>query len=142
MTNYFSAHDNDGNLKMDIILDENGKLDRNRTKDSIWFVIFYGNRNMTSDMTNFFKAYKNIKIAFYAVDNGSLFLLREINKGYSEFVQNKRIKVTIVRQKVTINFVCFFILLRKQTSIVESFILLYLHLQELSLLERVLHGEV
>uniref|UniRef100_A0A672RBT3 protein-glutamine gamma-glutamyltransferase n=1 Tax=Sinocyclocheilus grahami TaxID=75366 RepID=A0A672RBT3_SINGR len=36
VTNFFSAHDNDGNLKMDIILDENGKLDRNRTKDSIW----------------------------------------------------------------------------------------------------------
>ncbi|XP_031440694.1 coagulation factor XIII A chain [Clupea harengus] len=36
VTNYFSAHDNDGNLKMDIILDENGKVDRERTKDSIW----------------------------------------------------------------------------------------------------------
>uniref|UniRef100_A0AAR2LEN5 protein-glutamine gamma-glutamyltransferase n=1 Tax=Pygocentrus nattereri TaxID=42514 RepID=A0AAR2LEN5_PYGNA len=36
VTNYFSAHDNDGNLKMDIILDDNGKVDRNRTKDSIW----------------------------------------------------------------------------------------------------------
>ncbi|XP_066536948.1 coagulation factor XIII A chain-like [Hoplias malabaricus] len=36
VTNYFSAHDNDGNLKMDIILDENGKVDRSRTRDSIW----------------------------------------------------------------------------------------------------------
>ncbi|CAN9509303.1 unnamed protein product [Ophioblennius macclurei] len=36
ITNYYSAHDNDGNLKMDIILDENGRIDRNRTKDSIW----------------------------------------------------------------------------------------------------------
>lgn len=36
VTNYFSAHDNDGNLKMDIILDENGRIDRNRTRDSIW----------------------------------------------------------------------------------------------------------
>ncbi|XP_008321802.2 coagulation factor XIII A chain [Cynoglossus semilaevis] len=36
VTNYFSAHDNDGNLKTDIILDENGKIDRNRTRDSIW----------------------------------------------------------------------------------------------------------
>ncbi|XP_030636004.1 coagulation factor XIII A chain [Chanos chanos] len=36
VTNFFSAHDNDGNLKMDIILDENGRIDRNRTKDSIW----------------------------------------------------------------------------------------------------------
>ncbi|KAA0722821.1 Coagulation factor XIII A chain [Triplophysa tibetana] len=36
VTNFFSAHDNDGNLKMDIILDENGKVDRDRTKDSIW----------------------------------------------------------------------------------------------------------
>ncbi|XP_036453352.1 coagulation factor XIII A chain [Colossoma macropomum] len=36
VTNYFSAHDNDGNLKMDIILDDNGKIDRNRTRDSIW----------------------------------------------------------------------------------------------------------
>ncbi|KAL6490925.1 hypothetical protein MHYP_G00012700 [Metynnis hypsauchen] len=36
VTNYFSAHDNDGNLKMDIILDDNGKVDRSRTRDSIW----------------------------------------------------------------------------------------------------------
>ncbi|XP_051555128.1 coagulation factor XIII A chain-like [Myxocyprinus asiaticus] len=36
VTNFFSAHDNDGNLKMDVILDENGKVDRDRTKDSIW----------------------------------------------------------------------------------------------------------
>uniref|UniRef100_A0A8B9JVM4 protein-glutamine gamma-glutamyltransferase n=1 Tax=Astyanax mexicanus TaxID=7994 RepID=A0A8B9JVM4_ASTMX len=36
VTNYFSAHDNDGNLKMDIILDDNGKVDRGRTRDSIW----------------------------------------------------------------------------------------------------------
>lgn len=36
VTNFFSAHDNDGNLKMDIILDDNGKVDRERTKDSIW----------------------------------------------------------------------------------------------------------
>uniref|UniRef100_A0AAQ4QRZ3 protein-glutamine gamma-glutamyltransferase n=1 Tax=Gasterosteus aculeatus aculeatus TaxID=481459 RepID=A0AAQ4QRZ3_GASAC len=35
-TNYFSAHDNDGNLKMDIILDEGGRIDRSRTRDSIW----------------------------------------------------------------------------------------------------------
>lgn len=36
VTNYYSAHDNDGNLKTDIILFENGRIDRNRTKDSIW----------------------------------------------------------------------------------------------------------
>ncbi|XP_054609764.1 coagulation factor XIII A chain [Dunckerocampus dactyliophorus] len=36
VTNYVSAHDNDGNLKMDIILDENGRIDRSRTRDSIW----------------------------------------------------------------------------------------------------------
>ncbi|XP_041840903.1 coagulation factor XIII A chain isoform X2 [Melanotaenia boesemani] len=36
VTNFYSAHDNDGNLKMDVILDENGRIDRNRTKDSIW----------------------------------------------------------------------------------------------------------
>ncbi|XP_028285401.1 coagulation factor XIII A chain isoform X2 [Parambassis ranga] len=36
VTNFFSAHDNDGNLKTDIILDENGRIDRNRTRDSIW----------------------------------------------------------------------------------------------------------
>ncbi|KAM3842419.1 coagulation factor XIII A chain [Diretmus argenteus] len=36
VTNFYSAHDNDGNLKTDIILDENGRIDRNRTKDSIW----------------------------------------------------------------------------------------------------------
>lgn len=36
VTNFFSAHDNNGNLKTDIILDENGRIDRGRTKDSIW----------------------------------------------------------------------------------------------------------
>uniref|UniRef100_A0A671W2Y6 protein-glutamine gamma-glutamyltransferase n=1 Tax=Sparus aurata TaxID=8175 RepID=A0A671W2Y6_SPAAU len=36
VTNYYSAHDNDGNLKTDIILHDNGRIDRNRTKDSIW----------------------------------------------------------------------------------------------------------
>uniref|UniRef100_A0A8C6UPQ3 protein-glutamine gamma-glutamyltransferase n=1 Tax=Neogobius melanostomus TaxID=47308 RepID=A0A8C6UPQ3_9GOBI len=36
VTNYFSAHDNNGNLKTDIILDETGRIDRGRTKDSIW----------------------------------------------------------------------------------------------------------
>ncbi|XP_045078272.1 coagulation factor XIII A chain [Coregonus clupeaformis] len=36
VTNFFSAHDNDGNLKTDIILDENGRIDKQRTKDSIW----------------------------------------------------------------------------------------------------------
>ncbi|XP_056156196.1 coagulation factor XIII A chain [Lampris incognitus] len=36
VTNYYSAHDNDGNLKTDILLDENGKIDRKNTKDSIW----------------------------------------------------------------------------------------------------------
>ncbi|XP_075948690.1 coagulation factor XIII A chain isoform X2 [Anarhichas minor] len=36
VTNFFSAHDNDGNLRTDIILDDNGRIDRNRTKDSVW----------------------------------------------------------------------------------------------------------
>ncbi|XP_022619852.1 coagulation factor XIII A chain-like [Seriola dumerili] len=36
VTNYFSAHDNDGNLKTDIILEEGGRIDRKLTKDSIW----------------------------------------------------------------------------------------------------------
>lgn len=36
VTNFYSAHDNDGNLRTDIILDDNGRIDRNRTKDSIW----------------------------------------------------------------------------------------------------------
>ncbi|XP_034533174.1 coagulation factor XIII A chain [Notolabrus celidotus] len=36
VTNYYSAHDNDGNLKTDIILEESGRIDRARTKDSIW----------------------------------------------------------------------------------------------------------
>ncbi|XP_026882133.2 coagulation factor XIII A chain [Electrophorus electricus] len=36
VTNFFSAHDNDGNLKMDIILDDKGRVDRSRTRDSIW----------------------------------------------------------------------------------------------------------
>ncbi|XP_064199891.1 coagulation factor XIII A chain [Anguilla rostrata] len=36
VTNFYSAHDNDGNLKTDIIVDEDGRVDRARTKDSIW----------------------------------------------------------------------------------------------------------
>lgn len=36
VTNYYSAHDNDGNLKTDIILQDDGRIDRSRTKDSIW----------------------------------------------------------------------------------------------------------
>ncbi|XP_067910557.1 coagulation factor XIII A chain-like [Heterodontus francisci] len=36
VTNFSSAHDNDANLITDIILDENGKKDRELTKDSIW----------------------------------------------------------------------------------------------------------
>ncbi|MBN3308027.1 F13A factor, partial [Amia calva] len=36
VTNYFSAHDNDRNLKTDVILDEDGKVDVKLTKDSIW----------------------------------------------------------------------------------------------------------
>ncbi len=37
ITNYFSAHDNTGNLKTYIMLDDEGKVDRSRTRDSIWW---------------------------------------------------------------------------------------------------------
>uniref|UniRef100_A0A8C1ABY7 protein-glutamine gamma-glutamyltransferase n=1 Tax=Cyprinus carpio carpio TaxID=630221 RepID=A0A8C1ABY7_CYPCA len=36
ITTFRSAVDNTGNLKTDIVLDEDGKLDRSRTKDSVW----------------------------------------------------------------------------------------------------------
>ncbi|XP_067291171.1 coagulation factor XIII A chain-like [Pseudorasbora parva] len=36
ITNFCSAHDNTGNLKTDIVLDEEGKVDRSRTRDSVW----------------------------------------------------------------------------------------------------------
>ncbi|XP_026093431.1 coagulation factor XIII A chain-like [Carassius auratus] len=36
ISNYCSAHDNTGNLKTDIILDEDGRVNRSRTKDSVW----------------------------------------------------------------------------------------------------------
>ncbi|XP_072232624.1 coagulation factor XIII A chain [Leuresthes tenuis] len=36
VTNFYSAHDNNGNLKTDIILDENGRINRQSTRDSIW----------------------------------------------------------------------------------------------------------
>ncbi|XP_059380055.1 coagulation factor XIII A chain-like [Carassius carassius] len=36
ITNFLSAHDNTGNLKTDIVLDDDGKVDRSQTKDSIW----------------------------------------------------------------------------------------------------------
>ncbi|XP_073687168.1 coagulation factor XIII A chain isoform X2 [Garra rufa] len=36
VTNYCSAHDNTGNLKTDIVLDEDGRVDRSRTRDSVW----------------------------------------------------------------------------------------------------------
>uniref|UniRef100_A0A8C1BNE7 protein-glutamine gamma-glutamyltransferase n=1 Tax=Cyprinus carpio carpio TaxID=630221 RepID=A0A8C1BNE7_CYPCA len=36
ITNYSSAHDNTGNLKTDIILEEDGTVNRSRTRDSVW----------------------------------------------------------------------------------------------------------
>ncbi|XP_074058210.1 coagulation factor XIII A chain [Macrotis lagotis] len=36
VTNYFSAHDNNANLQMDIFLDEDGKINPKLTKDSVW----------------------------------------------------------------------------------------------------------
>ncbi|XP_051826693.1 coagulation factor XIII A chain [Antechinus flavipes] len=36
VTNFFSAHDNNANLQMDIFLDEDGKINPKLTKDSVW----------------------------------------------------------------------------------------------------------
>ncbi|VTJ80639.1 Hypothetical predicted protein, partial [Marmota monax] len=36
ITNYFSAHDNDANLQMDIFLEEDGSVSNKLTKDSVW----------------------------------------------------------------------------------------------------------
>lgn len=36
ITNYFSAHDNDANLQMDIFLEEDGSVSSKLTKDSVW----------------------------------------------------------------------------------------------------------
>ncbi|EHB06389.1 Coagulation factor XIII A chain, partial [Heterocephalus glaber] len=36
ITNYFSAHDNDANLQMDIFLEEDGNVSSKLTKDSVW----------------------------------------------------------------------------------------------------------
>ncbi|XP_039546432.1 coagulation factor XIII A chain-like [Pimephales promelas] len=36
ITNFSSAHDNTGDLRTDIVLDQYGRVDRSRTKDSIW----------------------------------------------------------------------------------------------------------
>ncbi|XP_031437099.1 coagulation factor XIII A chain-like [Clupea harengus] len=36
ITNYSSAHDNGGNIKTDIYVDENGSMDKLRTRDSVW----------------------------------------------------------------------------------------------------------
>ncbi|KAJ8007947.1 hypothetical protein DPEC_G00099470 [Dallia pectoralis] len=36
VTNFFSAHDNNGDLRTDIILDDKGKIDKLRTVDTIW----------------------------------------------------------------------------------------------------------
>ncbi|XP_037700439.1 LOW QUALITY PROTEIN: coagulation factor XIII A chain [Choloepus didactylus] len=36
ITNYFSAHDNDANLQMDVFLEEDGKVNSKLTKDSVW----------------------------------------------------------------------------------------------------------
>lgn len=36
VTNYFSAHDNDANLQMDVFLDEDGNVSSKLTKDSVW----------------------------------------------------------------------------------------------------------
>uniref|UniRef100_H3A727 Coagulation factor XIII A chain n=1 Tax=Latimeria chalumnae TaxID=7897 RepID=H3A727_LATCH len=36
VTNFYSAHDNDGNLVMDVVLDEDGKTNKKLTKDTVW----------------------------------------------------------------------------------------------------------
>ncbi|XP_036622354.1 coagulation factor XIII A chain [Trichosurus vulpecula] len=36
VTNYFSAHDNNANLQLDIFLEEDGKINPKLTKDSVW----------------------------------------------------------------------------------------------------------
>ncbi|XP_065150830.2 coagulation factor XIII A chain-like [Paramisgurnus dabryanus] len=36
ITNYCSAHDNTGNLMTDIVLDEAGRVNKGKTKDSVW----------------------------------------------------------------------------------------------------------
>ncbi|XP_033617825.1 coagulation factor XIII A chain isoform X2 [Fukomys damarensis] len=36
ITNYFSAHDNDANLQLDIFLEEDGNVSSKLTKDSVW----------------------------------------------------------------------------------------------------------
>ncbi|KAI4530777.1 hypothetical protein MG293_018635 [Ovis ammon polii] len=36
VTNYFSAHDNDANLQLDIFLEEDGNVNSKLTKDSVW----------------------------------------------------------------------------------------------------------
>ncbi|XP_049998301.1 coagulation factor XIII A chain isoform X3 [Alexandromys fortis] len=36
VTNYFSAHDNDANLQMDVFLEEDGNVSSKLTKDSVW----------------------------------------------------------------------------------------------------------
>ncbi|KAM9233961.1 coagulation factor XIII A chain [Dugong dugon] len=36
VTNYFSAHDNDANLQMDVFLEEDGNVNSKLTKDSVW----------------------------------------------------------------------------------------------------------
>nr|XP_060473136.1 coagulation factor XIII A chain [Panthera onca] len=40
VTNYFSAHDNDANLQMDIFLEEDGNVNSKLTKDSVWAVVW------------------------------------------------------------------------------------------------------
>ncbi|OWK13241.1 F13A1 [Cervus elaphus hippelaphus] len=47
VTNYFSAHDNDANLQLDIFLEEDGNVNSKLTKDSVWIV------------TNYFSAHDN-----------------------------------------------------------------------------------
>lgn len=36
VTNYFSAHDNNANLQLDIFLEEDGNVNSKLTKDSVW----------------------------------------------------------------------------------------------------------
>ncbi|TRY89156.1 hypothetical protein DNTS_018074 [Danionella cerebrum] len=36
ITNFLSAHDNNGSIKTEIVLDKSGNIDRRETKDSIW----------------------------------------------------------------------------------------------------------
>ena len=52
-TNFNSAHDNDGNIKTDIYVDQYGSLDNSRNRDSVWWEHYIESKSLDSRTISF-----------------------------------------------------------------------------------------